>query len=312
MLPTVVSEKKLRRRSKAVPSLPTQDELPSDDGVPMETERHKTQMDFLLNSLRPWVDERADGYLNGNMFIYFSAKQLRQQDFRGPDFFVVLGVPKGERKSWVVWEEGKGPDVVIELLSEATAKADKGEKKLIYQNQLRVAEYFWFDPFHPEDWAGFELVNGVYQSLIPDNQGGFFSRQLGLTLVQWQGEYNGIDTIWLRWANSNGELLLTAEESAMQLAQQAQRQATKAEQRAIEAEQQASEAEQQATKAEQRAIEAEQQATEAEQQASKAKQQVTKAKQQAKHSEQRATEAEQRAQRLAEKLRALGIDPTEE
>jgi Uma2 family endonuclease len=38
---------------------------------------------------------------------------------------VVLDVPRRERKSWVVWEEEKAPDVVIELLSESTAKKDK-------------------------------------------------------------------------------------------------------------------------------------------------------------------------------------------
>jgi len=52
----------------------------------------------------------------------------------------VLGVPKRERRSWVVWEEGKAPDVVIELLSESTAEQDKNEKKLIYQSQLRVSD----------------------------------------------------------------------------------------------------------------------------------------------------------------------------
>ncbi len=46
---------------------------------------------------------------------------------------MVLGVPARERKSWVVWEESKDPDVVIELLSEKTAVEDKGRNKTIYQ-----------------------------------------------------------------------------------------------------------------------------------------------------------------------------------
>ena len=66
------------------------------------------------------------------MFVYYSLAQVRNRDFKGPDFFAVLGVPKGERKSWVVWEEGKAPDVVIELLSESTAQQDKTNKKQIY------------------------------------------------------------------------------------------------------------------------------------------------------------------------------------
>ena len=76
------------------------------------------------------------------MFVYFSLAQVRNQAFRGPDFFVVLDVSPRERKSWVVWQEGKGPDVVIELLSDSTAAHDKGEQKIIYQNALRVLEYY--------------------------------------------------------------------------------------------------------------------------------------------------------------------------
>jgi Uma2 family endonuclease len=95
------------------------------------------------------------------MFLYFSLAQTRGRDFKGPDVFVVLGVPRGERKSWVVWQEERGPDVIIELLSESTSDYDKGEKKRVYQNQVRVPEYFWFDPFNTEDLAGFYLNNGV-------------------------------------------------------------------------------------------------------------------------------------------------------
>jgi len=100
-----------------------QNELPSCDGIPMETERHKLQMDLLINSLKPWLGER--GYVGGNMFVYFSPNQVKDEDFKGPDVFVVLGCSNHERKSWVVWEEKKSPNVVIELLSKTTAKTDK-------------------------------------------------------------------------------------------------------------------------------------------------------------------------------------------
>lgn len=87
--------------------LPTAEDLPCDDSIPMETQRHKWQMDLLLETLYPWLEAREEGYISGNMFVYFSAAQVRNQDFRGPDFFAVLGVPKRERLSWVVWEEGQ-------------------------------------------------------------------------------------------------------------------------------------------------------------------------------------------------------------
>lgn len=215
-----MSEIILAESSVALP--PSQADLPCDDGIPMETQRHKVQMDMLIDTLSPWLAARSDGYVGGNMFVYFSLAQVKNQDFRGPDFFAVLGVPKGERLSWVVWQEGKPPDVVIELLSESTAAQDKNEKKLIYQNLLRVPEYFWFDPFNPEDWAGFFLNRGVYQSIVPNAQNQLVSQSLGLALVRWQGDYKAINTTWLRWATLDGELLPTPQEIADEQRQRAE------------------------------------------------------------------------------------------
>lgn len=119
---------------------------------------------------------------------------------------------------------------MIELLSESTAPLDKNEKKLIYQNQLRVPEYFCFDPFNPDDWAGFFLQKGVYQSLMPNSQNQLVSQLLGLALVRWHGNYKGINTTWLRWANLDGELLATPEEIAEQAKQRAQQAESKLQQ----------------------------------------------------------------------------------
>ena len=208
---------------------PTQAELPYDDREPMESPRHKAQMDLLIDALIPWLEQREDGFVGGNMFVYYSLAQVRNKDFKGPDFFVVLGVPKGERKSWVVWEEEKAPDVVIELLSESTAAADKNEKKLIYQNRMRVPEYFWYDPFNPEDWAGFSIQQRVYQPLLPNARNQLVSESLGLALQRWEGNYKGIDALWLRWATWAGELLPTPEEQERQRAQQERQRADRAE-----------------------------------------------------------------------------------
>lgn len=195
---------------------PTQAELPYDDNTTMETQRHKVQMDLLIDTLSFWLDQREDGYVGGNMFVYYSLNQVKNQDFKGPDFFAVLDVPKGERLSWVSWEEGKAPDVIIELLSISTASVDKNEKKLIYQNQMRVPEYFWFNPFNSNDWAGFMLQNRVYQPIAENAQNQLVSQTLGLALTRWQGTYKGINTTWLRWATLEGQLLPNSEEIAKQ------------------------------------------------------------------------------------------------
>ncbi|MFM7441319.1 MAG: Uma2 family endonuclease [Snowella sp.] len=210
--------------------LPNQDQLPCDDGEPMETQRHKLQMDLLIEELDTCLEQREDGYVGGNMFIYSSQAQLKNQDFKGPDFFAVTGVSKKERKSWVVWEEEKAPDVVIELLSTSTSNFDKTEKKQIYQNKMRVSEYFWYDPFNSEDFAGFSLNNGVYQPLISNDQGWLISQSLGLALVRWSGSYRGVTAVWLRWATLEGEVLPTGHELAQQESQRAEQEFQRAEQ----------------------------------------------------------------------------------
>jgi Uma2 family endonuclease len=208
---------------------PTQAELPDDDCMSMESQRHKLQMDLLIDALIPWLTQREDGYIGGNMFVYFSLAQLNNQDFRGPDFFAVLDVPKGERRSWVVWEEGKAPDIVIELLSQSTAQTDKNGKKLIYQNQLRVPEYFWFDPFNPDDFAGFSLQNGVYQPILPNQENHLLSKVFGFYLILWSGNYQGVDATWLRWADSTGQLLPVPEEIVYQERQRVEQERQRAE-----------------------------------------------------------------------------------
>ena len=233
-LATAIADQKL------VPP-PGQADLPCDDGEPMETHRHKLQMDLLIGGLTIWLTQRSDGYVGGNMFIYYSMAQVRNRDFKGSDFFAVVGVPKVERKSWVIWEEGKAPDVVIELLSDSTAAYDKTLKKQIYQDQMRVSEYFWFDPFRPDDLAGFILEDGVYQPIAPTPQNTLVSPALELALVRWEGSYKSFPAVWLRWASLSGEVLPIAEEIAdreRDRADLAQQQADLMQQRAEQAESQ--------------------------------------------------------------------------
>jgi Uma2 family endonuclease len=207
-------------RQYGLARLPTQDELPSNDGEPMETQYHVLQMYLLIETLKLHWQDRKDVFVGGNMFLYFSPLQARAEDFRGPDFFVVQGVSHRRRKSWVVWEEGgKAPDVVIELLSDTTAHKDRNEKKLVYQDRLRVPEYFLFDPIEG-DLEGFRLRGSVYVPIQPDERGRLVSEQCQLALACWAGVFSDEDSLWLRWETLQGVLLPTAEEAA-QVAQAA-------------------------------------------------------------------------------------------
>ena len=118
------------------PPMPPTD-LIFDDGEPLETNRHRLAMNILIRSMLIALADREDYFASGNMFIYYSSAQARNRDFRGPDFFIVLGVDgTADRLGWVVWEEnGRYPDVIVELMSPSTAQVDIGVKKDIYEQK---------------------------------------------------------------------------------------------------------------------------------------------------------------------------------
>jgi Uma2 family endonuclease len=200
---------------------------PSDlysDEPPVETELHLRQIILLFKCLEWLWKERTDFYAVGNLSIYYSPHQKKSEDVRGPDFFVVLGTERKTRKSWVVWEEnGKYPNLIVEILSPTTAKTDRETKKELYQDIFRTPEYFWFDPYSLE-FAGFYLIHGKYQPVEPNEKGHLWSQELGL--------YLGIVQGLLRYFTSAGSLVPTPEESAEF---EAQRAAIEAQRATIEA-----------------------------------------------------------------------------
>ena len=189
------------------------------DEPPLETDIHLRQMILLIKCLDWLWRKRNDYFASGNLTIYYSPRQLKSEDFRGPDFFVVLGTERKSRKSWVVWEEdGKYPNVIVEIISRSTAATDRGLKKQIYQDIFRTPDYFWFEPDTLE-LAGFSLVSGQYQPIEPNPQGLLWSQQLGL--------YLGIYEEKLRFFTSDGQLVATPEEDAEMQTQRVQALAAK-------------------------------------------------------------------------------------
>jgi len=197
-------------------ALPGQDELPCDDGEPMETAFHDAQDAVLKDTLIDAWAERRDCYVAGNMFVYFSDLQVRSNDFRGPDVFVVLDVERKDRKSWVAWQEGgRLPDVVIEVTSESTAHVDRGEKMRIYARVWRTPAYFIFDP-ETEQLEGYRLDGDrrEYVALAPDEKGDLAVLPLGLSLGLRRTKYRDYDRLFVRWIDSQGNPLPTAQERA--------------------------------------------------------------------------------------------------
>ncbi|MFH7024689.1 MAG: Uma2 family endonuclease [Heteroscytonema crispum UTEX LB 1556] len=200
--------------------MPDASQLLSDEPE-IESSLHYAQLLILVTCLEWLWRDRNDYFIGANLTIYFSRQQLRNRDFRGPDFFLVKQTQKRPRNSWVVWEEdGKYPNLIIELLSTSTADTDKTLKKNLYQDRFHTPEYFWFSPDTLE-FEGFRLAGSEYQEITPNANGWRWSQELGL--------YLGVESGKLRYFTSEGSLVPTPEEAALQAQLELQQERQRAE-----------------------------------------------------------------------------------
>jgi Uma2 family endonuclease len=120
-------------------------DYPTSDGKPMaETDVHRELMNDLIQTLDHRFADDPDVYVSGNLLLFYVPGDKRRHV--SPDVLLVRGVPKGPRENYILWEEGRGPDLVIELTSRSTRDEDVETKFRLYQDVLRVSEYFLFDP----------------------------------------------------------------------------------------------------------------------------------------------------------------------
>ena len=119
-------------------------DYPESDGRPLaETEIHLQQIFDLYAALRQHFAARPDVHVSSNLLLYFREGDA---DVRvAPDIMVVFGVEPGLRRTYKLWEEGKAPEVVIEVTSRSSRYEDRGPKKKTYA-LLGVREYYLIDP----------------------------------------------------------------------------------------------------------------------------------------------------------------------
>ena len=260
--------------------------FPESDGKPMaETDKHRTQMITLIDALEEYFRPDAEIYVTGNILVHY-CDEAGEWKFLSPDVFVAKGIEKKARRSYVIEDEGKAPDMIIELVSPSTKVEDFGNKRIIYAG-WNVQEYFLFDPtgeLMSSPLRGFRLSGNEYMPMMGAR---LHSEVLALDLV--------VEQSWLRlYDPKTGKRLLTHEESEA-ARRAAEMRAATAEAKTATAEGKAATAEAKATTAEAKAATAEAKAATAE-----AKAATAEAKAAQEYAARRAAEAE--LARLQEEL----------
>ena len=205
--------------------LPTMYDLPSEDpeepGLPDEF--HLLQPQLLRETFCPSKFPENQVFIATDLNLYYDVHHPLW--YKRPDWFAVVDVPrlyaqKELRLSYVVWQEGVNPFVVVEFISPGTEKEDLGRtlrdasqpptKWEVYERVLRVPYYIVFDRY-TDQLKAFQLQGSSYAEL-EINQLRVWLNDIELGLGLWQGVYEGIERQWLRWYDTSGNWVLTPAE----------------------------------------------------------------------------------------------------
>lgn len=246
-------------------TLPTMYDLPSEDpeelGLPDEF--HNLQPQLLSATLRLRNYSRDYIFTGTDLNLYYDVRH--PQWYKRPDWFLVVGVSRlydeiDLRSSYVIWQEGVDPFVVVELLSPGTEKEDLGEyaelverggslsvnpepgritdtdievgndqkiknpprKWEVYEQILRVPYYVVFSRY-TNRLRFFQLTGGHYQEqVLNSDHPRIWISEFELGLGLWQGEFEGVTRQWLRWYDNQGNWIPTDAERATQAEAQLQ------------------------------------------------------------------------------------------
>jgi Uma2 family endonuclease len=133
-----------------------------------------------------------------------------------PDVMVSLDVEVPEdwwedhNRSYMIWEFGKAPEIVIEIVSN---KVGGEEQKLERYARAGVPYYAIYDPrlfIGKRPLRVYVLHGGNYVEVLEPSM----LEALGLGLTLWEGTYEGLTATWLRWCDQEGTILQTGLERA--------------------------------------------------------------------------------------------------
>ncbi len=210
-------------------TLPTMYDLPSEEigDAGMPDEYHVQRATLLNETFHPPAIPADEVFSAMDMNLYYDVRHPLW--YKRPDWFGVINVPRlyegrDSRLSYVVWQEGAAPLIVVELLSPGTEKEDLGRrlrdanepptKWEVYEHILRVPYYAVFSRESTE-LRIFQLTGARYEE-VTGHDGRFWIAEAGLGLGLWQGRYQGQERLWLRWFDAQGNWIPTADERAEQ------------------------------------------------------------------------------------------------
>ncbi len=202
----------MQRKIQAAPTMV----YPESDGETMaETDKHRDLMVDFIQILRNYYQNEKDVYVSGNLLMYYEKGNPRKSI--SPDVFVVFGVEKKQRNTYLIWAEAQTPDFVLEVASPSTFSKDIGEKKELYASVLAVKEYYIYDPMGQivPSFVGYRLIDGVYQEIDFVNDR-LPSETLRLALGEHDGNLRLYNPTTSQWLQTPQERAKSAEARAQQ------------------------------------------------------------------------------------------------
>jgi hypothetical protein len=131
-----------------------------------------------------------------------------------PDALLSLDVTVPEdwwtTRSYFVWEFGKAPDVVIEIVSN-TKGEEQGTKRRDYA-RIGIPYYIIYDP--RQTLGGDVLEVYELRAREYERRADTWLPNVGLGVTLWPGVFEGRHDTWLRWCDQEGKVIPTGAERA--------------------------------------------------------------------------------------------------
>jgi Uma2 family endonuclease len=218
---------------------PNIDHLITEDDEPVDNIFSAKQQRLLVEPLYSAWQDHPPFLADANVGLFYGV----HQNPLVPDAFLSLGVhPPSDwwakhGRSYFLWEFGKPPEVVVEIVS--NNKGGEAVTKLKLYAQIGVPYYAIFDPqqqIQPDLLRLYQLNGGRYRRMSKN-----WLSAVGLGLILWSGVYEDGQAVWLRWCDAAGKPIPTGAELVLhttQLLDEERQRAEQERQRADQAEQQ--------------------------------------------------------------------------